>query len=246
MKIWNDKKESIDIHEGLDLTNFLSIEKYIPYIPAQLAGQIKGQFPSYLKRTDEQRVQSVPEVCQEFNGKKVYISVKIDGTSGTFAHLDEEKDVCSRNLSLLETEGNAYWDMYRKYDLEEKLNDAGNYSVQGEIAGQGIQKNRLKLPDVQLFVFNVYDIKKGTYLDYEPFMEFCINYELQTVPIITDDMVFKFCLEELLEMAKGRYESGKHREGIVIRLLEEEYSEVLEGRSSFKVINNDFLLDGGD
>jgi hypothetical protein len=49
-------------------------------------------------------------------------------------------------------------------------------------------------------------------------------------------------MEQLLEKAKGKYPSGKHREGIVIRPIKEAYSEILKGRLSFKVVNNDYLL----
>jgi hypothetical protein len=47
-------------------------------------------------------------------------------------------------------------------------------------------------------------------------------------------------LEELLEMAKGVYKSGRTREGIVIRPTKERFSAVMKGRMSVKVINNDY------
>ena len=48
-------------------------------------------------------------------------------------------------------------------------------------------------------------------------------------------------------MTKGKYEqTNNHREGIVIRPIELTYSKILKGRLSVKVINNDFLLKGGE
>ena len=50
-------------------------------------------------------------------------------------------------------------------------------------------------------------------------------------------------------MAKGKYIGGKSREGIVIRPTVETYSPTihkkygLRGRMSFKVLNNDFLIE---
>lgn len=226
--------------EGDDVTELLGITKYEPPIPACLAGQIKRQFPTHLvPKTDELRVQSFPDVVNEFKGKEVYISVKVDGTSGTFIHNNGEFDVCSRNLSFKESD-NVYWQMFKKYGIEDILKKAGNFSIQGEVAGPGIQKNRLGLNEIQLFVFNVYDIDNHKYLGFNEFVEFCKTYNLQSVPII-ETCVFDFTVEQLLEKAKGNYSSGKFREGIVIRTVIEGYSEVLSGRSSFKTINNEFL-----
>ena len=102
------------------------------------------------------------------------------------------------------------------------------------------------LQDYDLFVFNVYSVRKGKYLDYENFIQFCEDNKLQTVPIesvIKDTNNFDYSLEAWLDRARGKYENTKrHREGIVVRPLKEMYSSTLKGRMSFKVINNDFLL----
>lgn len=57
------------------------------------------------------------------------------------------------------------------------------FAIQGEVCGPGIQKNRLGLRDIELFVFNVYDIDAGTYLSFLEFEQFCYRYGLRTVPI---------------------------------------------------------------
>ncbi len=44
--------------EGDDLTEALDIVKYEHPIPAQLAGKIKGVFPSFIPKTDEIRIQN--------------------------------------------------------------------------------------------------------------------------------------------------------------------------------------------
>jgi hypothetical protein len=51
---------------------------------------------------------------------------------------------------------------------------------------------------------------------------------------------------DLIEMAKGNYANGHQREGIVVRPVKEMHSKILNGRLSFKVINNDYLLNGGE
>ena len=49
-------------------------------------------------------------------------------------------------------------------------------------------------------------------------------------------------VEKLLERAKGKYDSGMNKEGIVIRPVEPVYSRTIEGPLSMKVLNNDYLL----
>jgi len=232
--------------EGHDITEALGIVKYEKPVPANMAGLVKGGFPSYLHKTDEPMMQSILPVINEIAGKEVYITVKCDGTSGTFARFNDEIDVCSRNLSLKEQEGNVFWQMFRKYKMQEVFSAAGNFAIQGEVCGPGIQKNRLGLKEHELFVFNVYDIKAGTYLNFADFKGFCDVYKLQTVPIL-QVCQFVFCVEDLLKMAKGKYATGKNREGIVIRPTVEAYSPTIDakygmaGRMSFKVLNNDYL-----
>lgn len=48
-------------------------------------------------------------------------------------------------------------------------------------------------------------------------------------------------VEELLERAKGLYESGNTKEGIVIRPQTNEFCSLIFEKLSFKVINNEYL-----
>jgi hypothetical protein len=47
--------------------------------------------------------------------------------------------VCSRNLDLKETEGNTFWNVASKLDIESNIPD--NTAIQGELVGPGIQGN---------------------------------------------------------------------------------------------------------
>ena len=228
---------------GDDVTDVIGIVKYDPPLPAQLHGKVKRRFPGTVRKTDEFRVQSYPDVIEEFDSELVYVSTKVDGTSGTFINYDGETDVCSRNLSLIEDYDNSFWQVFRKYEMNRIFEKCPNIAIQGEVAGPGIQKNPLGLKEIDLFVFQVYDIKAGKYLDYNDFIEFCDEHKLRTVPIERENVKFDWDLPELLEMAKGHYDLGKDKEGIVIRPMVEKYSNVLGGRLSIKVLNNDMLLE---
>jgi RNA ligase (TIGR02306 family) len=223
---------------GQDLTEALGIVKYEPPV-AVSQGDAAGPFPAAVPKTDETRIQSAPELIDEFKGLECYVALKHDGTSATYLHHNGEFKVCSRTMARKDGD-NIYWKMARKYRLPEVI---GGYAIQGEICGPGIQKNHLGLKDQELFVFSVYDTERQRYLDYAEFIAFCRERALTTVRILDDHFIFNVTADDLLEMAKGKYEGTTHnREGIVIRPLRERYSECLHGRLSMKVINNDYLL----
>ena len=85
---------------GDDVTDILHIEKYEKPIPVQLRGTVKGKFPSFLRKTDEVRIQSEPELLDQLKGKPYYITQKMDGTSATFYKWKDIFGVCSRNLEM--------------------------------------------------------------------------------------------------------------------------------------------------
>lgn len=228
---------------GEDLSSQLNVTKYDPPIPACLSGQVRGSFPIACPKSDEMRIQSYPDIIKELKGKDVYWSIKMDGTSASFMNVDGDIHVCSRNLSLKETDGNTYWKIFRKYDLENVLKAAGSFSISGEICGPSIQKNTAGLKDHELFVFNVYDIKRGKFLDFTDFKSFCSKYKLTTVPINRTGMFSFETVDELIDEAtRVKYANGSKAEGYVIRPVVESYSEVLSGRLSVKVINNEYIL----
>lgn len=244
-------KEDMPVYlvEGVDVTELLGIEKYEPPIPACLSGKMKGQRPSYLPKTDELRVQSFPALIDEFYGREVFITQKIDGSSCSIANVDGEVDVCSRDLSWFDDDKNTYWKVAKKYNVPDKLLLASkqygeNFGVQGEVAGPSIQKNKLGLSDHDLFVFNILRLSNREFLDFEELKEFCEEFELRMVPVLYVGEFKWKTVEELLELSdQWRYPNGHRQEGIVIRPVDEFHSEVLGGRASFKVINNDYLLD---
>ena len=245
-----------DEFDGMDLTETLGVTKYEPPIPACLAGKVFGQRPWFVPKTDEERLQNIPEIIKEVAGVRLYTSVKLNGTSGSYFFYDIPQrvpkppfGVCSRELELVEDEKNTYWRMAVKYNLREKLQQAGAFAVQGEICGPGIQKNMLGLKDHELFIFNVYNIAESRYLNYDEFIAFCKQYELQTVPIENDNILFtgEETVDELLALADGFYPNGHLREGLVWRPLEEMTSPTLDnGRLSFKTVSNKYLLEGGN
>ena len=234
---------------GDDVTELLGITKYEVQIPAQLAGLVKGSFPEFLHKTDEERIQTCPQLLEKHQNKKFYVTEKVDGSSMTVYLNNGEFGVCSRNMDLKETEGNSYWKVARELKLEEKLKLLGrNICLQGELIGQGVQGNKYKLSGLEFRVFNVFDIDSGKNEDYSYFAEVVSRLQLTPVPVITANYELPKTVDELVEYSKGKSLLNKdtHREGIVLRPLVEEYEPDLHGRLSFKCINPDFLLKYSD
>ncbi|KKN67697.1 hypothetical protein LCGC14_0458410 [marine sediment metagenome] len=211
-------------------------------------------FPWFIKKTDEERIQNIPRIFKHWDGKQAYVMEKLDGCSATYAIFKDNKwfnklfkkvfYVCSRNLALHKENQTEWWEMARKYDIKNKLLKVGkNIAIQGEIIGPGIQKNKYKLDEIKLFVFNVIDIDENRKYTLEERLVFCDKYgfEFAFVDVyidIEEDMNVKF----MVEMSKGDsvYQNtdrikNLQREGIVVRLLEDD-------RHSFKVVNPEFLL----
>lgn len=230
---------------GEDVSERLKIVKYEVPIPACLAGKVKGQFPGFLRKTDEERVQNLGATLQLVQGTEMYITEKLDGSSGTFYKKDGVLGVCSRNLELLETEGNTLWELANTYKLAEVLPEG--VAIQGEIVGEGIQNNPLKLHGHELYVFNVYDFVAKRFFDYAELVDFCTKHQLKIVPLVDTQYTLHANAEVLLDLANGMsaLNSTVPREGLVFRPLIESIMEVKgqPQRMSFKAISNSYLLE---
>jgi RNA ligase (TIGR02306 family) len=223
--------------EGDDVTEKLGVKKW--YIPetAGAGGTIIGDRPNGIPASDEIRLQSALELLGELRGKPYYITTKMDGTSGIVYYIDGKIGCCSRNKEIKDEADALYWAPVYTYGLKEKLPGFGkNIVLTGEICGPGIQRNKLRLPALAWYVFDVKDWDTGSYFPYDKALEICASLGLPFVPLEERGGSFDYTLEELLEKARGKYPSGLDKEGIVVR-------HALSPKTvSFKVLNNDALL----
>jgi RNA ligase (TIGR02306 family) len=235
------------VNEDDDMTGLLGVTKYEPPVPAGM-GEFRAMFPAFIPKTDEMRVQSVPEVLGEIDGLPYVATLKCDGTSSTFCidPRDEQFHACGRNFSVREGDS-LYWRMARKYDIEAVLRRFPHLAIQGEVCGPGIQKNRFGLKELSLQVFNVYDFRQARYLDHSSAHAWLVENGLEPVDVVESGETFSHTQDSLLELAEGKYAgTGNEREGIVIRPQQETFSAALGGRLSFKAISNRFLLKEGE
>lgn len=232
---------------GKDVSEILGIVKYDPPIPAQLAGKVKGNFPSFLRKTDEERIQNLEKEYTEwgFSSKhQFYATEKIDGSSFTCYVKDGVFGVCSRNLELEETEDNTFWQVARKLDLENKLKSLGrNVCAQGEMSGNSIQGNHYRMKEQTVLFYNIYFIDEMEYATFNQFKGILKELNLESVPVLSSLFEFpadengQYTINALLKFAEGKSVLNKdvEREGLVIRSLDRTIS--------FKVISNKFLLE---
>ena len=228
--------------EGLDVTEMLDIVKYEPPIPSSLAGKVKGLFPSFIRKTDEERVQNLASDYEKYRaqnklGMKFYVTEKLDGSSATFYVKDEVFSVCSRNLELLETDDNTFWKVARELELEDKLKTLGfNVCLQGELIGEGVQGNPYKIKGQTVRFFNGFNIDTQENIPFLEFTEITQKLGLTTVPILDFDFDLPSSIDDMLEYAESpsNLNSNFGREGVVVR----SYDRTI----SFKSISNQFLL----
>lgn len=231
--------------EGDDLTEFLGIQKWEAPIPAQLAGEVNGPFPTEVPQTDQNRIQNLTQELKEWQDNSAFtweVTEKLDGSSMTvFVNRDNE-GVCSRNWSLKETSSNSFWRVARSEQLIEKIRSTGrNLALQGEIIGEGIQGNRYNIRGQEFHLFDIYDIDRGEYMT--PFERriFCDTHRIKHVPLIAVGMVIQEFAQGLLDMAEGKsmLNEKAEREGLVFKCN-------TFGGPSFKAISNRFLLKNSD
>jgi len=231
-----------DLPEGLDVTEMLGIVKYEPPIPAELSGKVKGLFPSFIPKTDEERIQNLTKEYGEWKDQskhQFYVTEKLDGSSATYYIKDGEFGVCSRNLELLETEGNTFWKVARELNLEENMKATGkNISLQGELIGEGIQGNPYKIKGQTVRFFTGFDIDKYQRISFPELVVMLSDMGLQYVPILNQELGFVLpeTVEDMLKYAEAKsvLNDKTEREGVVVRSM--------DGTISFKAISNVFLL----
>lgn len=230
--------DDIIIDIGADVTDWLGIVKYEKPVPAQLAGLIRGNFPTVIPKTDQERIQNLIKEFGELQQYKWAVTEKLNGCSATF-FLDDVSDfhVCSRNLDLKPDENNLYWKIAIQCDIENKMRSLGlqGHALQGEIIGEGIQGNQYKCKPC-FNLFDIYKVGEG-YLPLGAVRSLADTLGIKAVPLLdTEFSLTNYTVQDLLDYANGKSKlNDSQREGVVFQCLE-------HPEKSFKVISDEWLL----
>jgi hypothetical protein len=212
----------------------------------------KNGWPSWVQKTDEERIECMPFILQ--NKNPWIVTEKVDGSSSTFTMKRGKfgkKDfyVCSRNVCFDSInkpcyyDTNIYWEMaqkYKMYDVLSQLLDtmpaAEWVTIQGETYGESVQRNTYDLTGRDFKAFNLVTSNKGRWnsCDMKKLLE--SKYGIPCVPILDEAFILPDTVEELRTYvdSKPSIINGKMKEGIVCRSP--------DGIHSFKCVSPEYLL----
>ena len=265
--------KKVTVYEGDDVTKILGVRKYDPQaeIEERLAkeqadrekNKIKkflsryswfrrlftknrGGFPRFISKTDEDRIQLFPDICDKEADTILEITEKLDGQSGTWFLVRHKGlfgdkfsfGVCSRKVLLNKPDNSSYWQMAKKYNIENVLKNIigenAYVAIQGEVCGEGIQDNKYGLKERDMWVFNlIYPTGK---ISGKIAREILEEQGLKFVPVVAKDVHMFTSIPNALEYSNGKSMLNPEtlREGLVAR----NYMKGL----SFKVVSPEFLL----
>lgn len=240
-----------DCAEILKVEHFDELaEKYNAMLgKANCTGEAIGSFPSWLAKSDEERLQNLgDDFVKEHLREPFEITEKKDGTSATYfwapAESPEEPfGICSRNQRLKETGDSVFVKAARMFGIREKLARFGSsIAIQGEIIGPGVNGNRDRLEVLDFQIYRVF-LRNGTiWHAASPATARLVAKVLwlRYVPVLAEFAPLSTAgatVAEILKFAEGTTANGNPREGLVFK------SEI--SGTHFKAVSNAYLLGEG-
>lgn len=241
-----EEMNALAFADGMDVTNYLEVVKYAPAPKEQQSADNnpRGKWDDSLApKTDAERLQNLTRYWDEIQKMQWMPTLKVDGTSMTVSNDAGEMRVFSRNLEVGEDNERAI--AAKQNGLWAWLEANTGFTVQGELVGEGIQKNRLNIKDRRVLVFSVW--RDGVKLQRSEWPAFL---EAMGVPVLGDEwMPQRFdtpeALIEAVNCLQGHIGSGLN-EGIVYHLVREPGDTTpiprwMSSRENFKVVSNKYL-----
>ncbi len=271
--------QELVLTEDTDLTDYLDVQLYTKPIPSQLQGRVRGNFPIFIPKTDQERAQNYLKFIRQYveageTDAGFEASIKLDGSSMTVYYHRNEVDktervgVCSRNWDLDDditeielpdgtkesvqaAHRNSFWKTATDRKLTEKVKqiyqeEGLEVALQGELVGPGVQKNRERIPELEFYLYDVWDIRNQRYLQPEERQALAQRYEIKHVPVYREsvklseigssDDIMKALLDYVEDIPSLNPEVNA--EGLVFKHHGKDFS--------FKVISNKYLLEVGE
>lgn len=243
------------------ITELLGVYKYEPKIHASMAGMVRGNYPHWIPKTDQERIQNCYRSFESrgiFEKTSFVVEEKLEGSSMTvYVDKDGEVGVTSRNMDLkLDQEGNVFVNTAKKIgilDFLKEYHDIGKdnvpdeppaLAVRGELIGPNIQGNIYGLDEAKFYIFDVYVGNFNRYMTFperQMFIEMLeqMGLDVHTVPVIGSVSLEGVSIENIINEADGQSVLAETaREGLVFKSL-----DVVDGHvPSFKSISKEYLL----
>eukprot|EP01132_Coremiostelium_polycephalum_P001395 gene1395-1763_t len=256
-----ESKESVKYVIGENLTQFIGITKIVEQTHgggrgANIFGKIISsnlrQFPTFLRKSDQSRIQNQPNYFTTYEDLVFEITEKLEGSSVTAFHYDGRTGVCSRNYELIninDSDCEINKVLLKELNLLSRLAESGlNIALQGEIIGPKIQGNIYSLPKTMYKVFDIWMISEMRYATQEERLvimdKLGLPWKEYGAPILGEISLKGKTLKEILEMADGFSQVPESkpkvlREGLVFKSKSVNYHNQIV---SFKSISNQYLL----
>ncbi len=131
-----------------------------------------------------------------------------------------------------------FWKAAIKYNIEDMLPEG--YAIQGELIGPKIQSNHEKVEDIEFYIFDVFNIKTQKYLTPAERVQFLLDNGMLHIHIpIVNSEVYLFTEHTNINTLLERVAGDSMNRGVV---SEGRVYKSHDGKRTFKVINNKFLL----
>jgi len=230
--------------EGDDVTEILSVKKHDPQAEAEQKeidrlnaihkNRIRKYFmrfswfrrlvfrpqrlprPAFVRKTDEDRIQLFPKICEEQKGTKFQVTEKLDGTSASYFVVKKGRrykyGICSRNFEVIK-KNYPYWDISEKYNLKYWLIELAKKKnadvvVQGEIVGPKVQENKYHLSELRFFAFNLKIGNNWYFYTNDIFCRLSSVWDwdvemINVVPLISDNYCLPDTISEAVETRRA-------------------------------------------
>lgn len=228
--------------------------EYVPIEQPMNAGFTGKYDPFVAPRTDAERIQNISDdVFSLVKRSSYYASVKVDGTSTTICYDPRKNRIrCFSHNNEFDLNqpgtGMSMANAAKRQGIWEYCESHPGITIQAELCGPGIQKNRLKLQHHTLFVFSVWDMNERRYIGPMGVPELAQSW----VPLdAVDRDMSRADLIEYASKLKGSVTKGCLDEGIVIHVIGKGYLDdedwavlraALGQTMQVKAVSNRYLL----
>lgn len=272
-----DGREPLVLRVGADLTDFLGVRHYDDVVREQHAAAVAAHaaavaagntallrgpppifmpFPSFFPKTDQPRIQNLPELPELHGNVPFEVTEKLDGSSHTvFSPAPGQVGVCSRNhaldLAVAATEPLAsVLQLLRESGVLMAVEQSPRrVALQGEFLGPKVCGNPYKLTAHQWRVFDVFLIEEGRFAmpreRVEVLREIGLDPATFHVPVVARNVtVGGKTADQIVADADGTTSLPQAASKAIIREGLVYKSEVLvDGQIlHFKAVSNAFLL----
>lgn len=226
------------MNEGDIVHEKLNITKYEPPEPvADNDSPAPFHFPTY---TDIEGFRRWPNIFQP--NEEVIITEKCHGENARFIYKDGRLWIGSRTNVKKPGLNNSWNKNVEKFNLEEILKNYNkNIILYGESAGHvGGFPYGTKKGDVIFLGFDVFDLERNDYVNFNEFETIMMELGLPMAPVLYRG---PYSEDKVYELANGKsiLDNSHIREGVVIRPVNERWHDKL-GRVILKMHGEKFLM----